>query len=127
MTRRLDIVSKHAIGVEVSRLDRTKRPGFATFSRGFAEGFGSVGYVFRTAQTVRSNKSLAVQLAQAPEERKNSIVIAAKRKIVAKYVGNEMATKLCSASYGTRDGGARRLDALMLHRDFAAAVAKVHG
>ena len=127
MIRELGKGGKRLTETESSSPQRRKVSGAASFGRGFVQGVGSVGYVFRNAQPASRKKSLAVKLAQASGTERKAVATMAKRQIVAKYVGNAMAKKLCSVSSGTREGRARRVDVLMMNRDFAVAVSKVHG
>jgi hypothetical protein len=112
---------------EISRTQRKPKSGVASFGKGFIEGFGSIGYVFRSPRQAPQKRSLATQLAQAPRTERRAIATMAKRQLAAKYVGKAMACKLCSVSTGTREGRARRVDALMIHHDFATAISKIHG
>jgi hypothetical protein len=111
-------------GIEDSRRLRKPESGVASFGKGFVEGFGSIGYVFKNPQPSRT-KPLAVQLAEAPRTERRAIARMAKKRMAAKYVGKAMASKLCSVSTGTREGRARRVDALMIHRDFETAISKI--
>ncbi len=106
---------------------RTRTSGVASAGQGFVEGFGSVGYLFRTARPAPRAKTLATQLAEAPRTERRAIAALKKEQIVSKYVGNLMASKLCSISSGTREGRAHRADALMMHHDSVRAVSKVNG
>ena len=97
-----------------------------SFGKGFVEGFGSVGYVFRAPRSFSRKGSLAIQMAKVPQGDRKAVAIRAKRKLVAKYVGKAMASKLCSVSRETKDDGGRRVDASMIYRDFATAISKTH-
>jgi hypothetical protein len=111
---------------EFSQPQRKPKSGASSLCKGFVEGFGSIGYVFRNPQQSRKRPSLATQLAKAPVTERRAIATMAKRQMAVKYVGKAMANKLCSVSTGTREGRARRVDALMIHRDFAMAISKIH-
>jgi len=96
------------------------------FVKGFAEGFGCVGHVFKTPPQTPFKCSLAKQLAQATTAtQRNEIVALAKKRIAIKYVGAAMASKLCSIPAATSEGQARRLDEWMIHQDLAAAISKI--
>ena len=127
MIRELGPAGNQCIENELSGPRRKKAFGVASFGRGLAEGFGSVGYVFRTAQSAPRKKSLAMKLAQAAGSERKWVVTMAKRQIAAKYVGRAAATKLCPVSSEMQEGRGRRVDAFMMHRDFVTAVSKVHG
>ncbi len=107
---------------------RQKRnSGAVSFGKGFVEGFGSVGYVFRAPRSFSRKGSLAIQMAKVPQGDRKAVATQAKRKLAAKYVGKAMASKLCSVSRETKEGGGRRVDASMIYRDFATAISKTHG
>ncbi len=127
MIRELGKGETSSTEIDCFRNQRKPKSGVASFGKGFVEGFGSIGYVFRSPQLASRNGSLATDLAQAPGNERRAIATMAKRRMAAKYVGRAMATKLCSISTGTRKGRARRVDALMIHRDFATAISKIHG
>jgi hypothetical protein len=112
--------------VEVSRSILANSP-FLSFAKGFAEGYGSFGYMFKPTDQAPQNKSLAYQLAQSPENEKRAVAAIAKRIMVNKYVGKARASKLCSAMTKTGEGRFRRIDGLMIRQDFATAFSKIHG
>ena len=100
------------------------RKGSATgsFARGFAEGFGSVGYVFRRSQPLVQEKSLAKTLADASAFQRKVAITNAKRRIIAKYVGKAKAAEMCSMVPASRRG-----DSIMINSDYKKAIAKLHG
>jgi hypothetical protein len=110
---------------EFAGVTRQKRnSGAVSLGKGFVEGFGSVGYVFRAPRSFSRKGSLAFQMAKVPSGDRKAVATQAKRKLVAKYVGKAMASKMCSVS---KEGAGRRVDASMIYRDFATALSKTHG
>ncbi len=107
--------------------DRKPTPKSGSFVTGFIEGFGSVGYTFAPAKLSPGSESLTAQLAKSPASQHGAVVLMAKRRMAAKYVGKAMANKICSVYSGTGEGRTRQIDALMIQRDLATAISKLHG
>jgi len=114
-----------AVDSKSENVERHRRKNARNFfSKGFVEGFGSVGFVLAGVGGISSQSSLLSNLKAASAAERQMVIRREKRLIVARYLGTGFANRFSTPPASDREHYGPVRDAFMRRRDFANAIRK---
>jgi hypothetical protein len=94
-----------------------------SLARGFAEGFGSIGFVFASTNALPTSSPLFLSLLRVPVAKRQIAVKAEVWRTVRRYMGEDLANRLSSSALSGNSG--QLCDSKMIRRDFAKAISNL--